>query len=186
MTKLYLDILYNAGVSTLKEIDPLLKPVLTKISNIIDGKVITKNDRYFIEKSNGSTISFDMEAEGIKKFGLIYRLIETGCIAKDSILLWDELDSNLNPKLIRDLVEIVLELSKCGIQIFITTHSYNVMRYFHILSEENEVLFTSLYKENGYTNYEQSQNYDNIENNAITDALIQLTKDGFEGIFNER
>jgi ABC-type ATPase involved in cell division len=66
-----------------------------------------------------------MEAEGYKKFGLIYRLIETGYLEKGSTILWDEPEANLNPKMIPEIVRILLALSRHGVQVFFATHDYN-------------------------------------------------------------
>lgn len=44
-------------------------------------------------------------------------------------------------------VEILLELEKAGIQIFVATHSYNLAKYFEIRREKKEqVLYHNLYK----------------------------------------
>ena len=40
-----------------------------------------------------------------------------------SILFWDEPEANLDPKLIKVLVRLLVELSKLGVQCFMSTHS---------------------------------------------------------------
>lgn len=68
-------------------------------------------------------------------------------ITVNSILLWDEPEANLNPKFIPDLVEILLELSRNGVQIFLTTHSYIFAKYFEVRRKScDDILFHSLYK----------------------------------------
>ena len=106
-----IDILNKAGVSTVKNLDSKMLSIANDIAKVIGGAVIYKNDRYYVKKVDGSLVGFDMEAEGFKKLGLLYRLIETGYFKNDSILLWDEPEANLNPKLIPVIVDILLKFS---------------------------------------------------------------------------
>lgn len=178
-----IDILNKTGVSTLRKLPDYMSKVLERISDIIGGKVLYKNDRYYIEKPTGILTPFTVEAEGFKKLGLIYRLIETGCLAKDGILIWDEPDANLNPKLIPLIVDIMLELKQAGIQIFLATHDYNLMKYFSVKSKnDGGVAFYSFYNtENGVV-CERDNDYDLLETNAIIDANTKLLEDEIEGV----
>jgi len=157
--------------------------VLDRISEVIGGKVIYKNDRYFIEKPNGSLISFAVESEGFKKLGLIYRLIETGYLTEGSTLLWDEPDANINPILIPEVVKILLEVSKNGVQIFLTTHDYNLMKYFSMVRKSyDQVAFHSLYNTDNGVACDREDDYDLLENNPIIDANTRLLEDDIEGV----
>ena len=49
-----------------------------------------------------------------------------------NILLWDEPEANLNPELFPLVAEILLELQKNDVQIFVATHSYNFAKYLEI------------------------------------------------------
>lgn len=48
-------------------------------------------------------ISFQNEAEGLKKLSVLWRLVATGLIEKGTILFWDEPEANINPKYIPEL-----------------------------------------------------------------------------------
>lgn len=68
-------------------------------------------------------------------------------LEKGSILLWDEPEANLNPELYPLVANILLELQRNGVQIFIATHSYNFAKYLEIRrSKEEQVMFHNLYK----------------------------------------
>ena len=56
-------------------------------------------------------------------------MIRNGLLERGTILLWDEPEANLNPQLYPLVVEILLELQKNGVQIFIATHNYNFAKY---------------------------------------------------------
>jgi len=59
-------------------------------------------------------LSSGMTAEGFRKIGVLQRLLSNGSLAPGTTgpLLWDEPESNLNPKLMRDLVQALLELAR--------------------------------------------------------------------------
>lgn len=58
--------------------------------------------------------------------GLLWKLIHNGLLEKETILLWGEPEANLNPEMFPLVVDILLELERAGVQIFIATHSYNL------------------------------------------------------------
>ena len=57
-------------------------------------------------------MDFSLEAEGLRKLGLLWKLIRNGLLEKGAILLWDEPEANLNPELYPLVAEILLELQK--------------------------------------------------------------------------
>jgi len=180
-----IDILNKAGVSTLKNLSSDMQKLLGEIAKIIGGKVVYQSDRYYIDKGRGVLVEFRAEAEGHKKLGLLYRLIETGNIKKGSVLLWDEPEANMNPKLMPIVAKTLLELSRSGVQIFIATHDYNLMKYFSIAKKaEDDVIFFSLYKQENEAHVlcEHEDDYDKLTNNAIIDAEISLLEDEIEGV----
>ena len=141
------DIIVNASLPETRKIPKSMNGVLKKISNAIDGEVILENDSFYIVKSDGRKVDFSLEAEGLRKLGLIWKLIRSGLLEKGTVLLWDEPEANLNPELYPLVVDILLELQKNGVQMFIATHSYNFAKYLEIKRENKEdVLFHSLYK----------------------------------------
>ena len=177
-----IDILNKAGVSTVKELTSEMQGILDRIVQIIGGKVVYSNDRFYIDKGKNVLIDFAVEAEGFKKLGLIYRLIETGYLKKGGVLIWDEPESNLSPKLIPVLVDIILALEQAGVQMFFATHDYNFMKYFSIKRKEaNEIAFFSLFQTENGVACERGDDYDLLEHNPIIDGNTKLLEDEIEG-----
>jgi ABC-type transporter Mla maintaining outer membrane lipid asymmetry ATPase subunit MlaF len=155
-----------------------MRSLLKKIEDIVGGKVLFENNRYYIVKSSGKKIDFAVESEGFKKLGLIYRLIETGTLANGSVLIWDEPESNINPQNIPVIVEILLELQKIGIQIFVATHDYFLAKYFNVKkTSENDVLFHAFFKSGDAVMHESDSDFTMLENNSIVKQSIELYKD---------
>lgn len=141
------DIIVNASLPETREIPDSCKVILNEISDVIDGTVIQEEDTFYVLKKDGRKIDFSLEAEGLRKLGLLWKLIRNGLLEKGSVLLWDEPEANLNPELYPLVTNILLELQKNGVQIFIATHSYNFAKYLEIRRTEKErVMFHNLYK----------------------------------------
>ena len=141
------DIIVNASLPETREISEACQAMLKKISEAIDGTVVQEDDVFYVIKKDGRKIEFSLEAEGLRKLGLLWKLIRNGLLEKGSVLLWDEPEASLNPELYPLVVSILLELQKNGVQIFIATHSYNFAKYLEIRrSESSQVMFHNLYR----------------------------------------
>ena len=81
----------------------------------------------------------------------------------------DEPEANLNPELYPLVANILLELQKNGVQIFVATHSYNFAKYLEIRrSEKEQVRFHNLYKnENQVVVPSSADRMDDLEQNHI-------------------
>ena len=181
--KTLLNVIRDADNWKVDEIPKLAKKIIPALEEIIGGQMVQQDGDFFIIKSNGNKVRFSLEAEGIKKFGLLWQLLMTEVVEENSILIWDEPEANLNPKLIPKIVDILLELSRNSVQIFLATHDYNLIKSFNQRKKASDnVAFTSLYKtENGVAS-ETEDDYSLLKNNAIVDANIKLLEEDIEGI----
>ncbi len=142
------DIIVNASLPETREISASMLGVLEKISDVIAGTVVQEEDVFYLLKKDGRKVEFSLEAEGLRKLGLLWKLIRNGLLESGSILLWDEPEANLNPELYPLVAEILLELERNGVQIFVATHSYNFAKYLEIRRiSKAQVRFHNLYKE---------------------------------------
>ena len=140
------DIIVNASLPETKRITPVMTEALKKLSEVIDGTVIQKNDIFYVLKSDGQEVDFSLEAEGYRKLGLLWKLIRNGLLEAGSILLWDEPEANLNPELYPLVAEILVLLARNGVQIFLATHSYNFAKYLEIRrASPEQARFHNLY-----------------------------------------
>lgn len=169
------DIIVNAELPPTRKISDLSLRLLNKISTVIDGEVVFENDTFYVKKSSGNMVEFSLEAEGFRKFALIWKLLRNGLLAPGSILFWDEPEANINPELIPALVDILLELQRNGVQIFLATHSYNLARYMDVARDaSNQVKYISLRKENSEIIPYTAERYMDIPYNPIEFAGDKL------------
>jgi AAA15 family ATPase/GTPase len=169
------DIVVNTQLPEARELSPVYIKVLEKINNIIQGKVIYEDDTFWVQKENGEKIEFAFESEGFRKFGALEKLVRNGLLDKGSVLFWDEPECNINPGLMPDLVNILLELQRTDVQIFIATHNEILASYFDVLREENnEVMFYSLYRDGEQIKADKCENFGFLEPNKLTAEQVKL------------
>ena len=114
-----------------KKVGELLSP----IESAMGGKVeVDANGRFFL-RVNGGRMESALVAEGLRKFAMLARLISTGVLLEQGYLFWDEPETNLNPKLIKVLAQVIVSLADQGIQVFLATHSVFLVREISILTD---------------------------------------------------
>ncbi len=176
----YMDLIHSAKVDISD--GELIKMSKHKtLENIMGGKVFfdKKKDKFYLRQGR-LAIEFNLISEGFRKFGILWQLINNGVLRKGSVLFWDEPESNINPIHIPLLVEILMELQRAGVQVFISTHDYTLSKYFDIKVDENVIKFHSLYKSEEGIKCESSERFKHLEVNTIRDTFIQLYKDEIE------
>jgi predicted ATPase len=172
--EIYVDILRKAFLPILKgPTDRARKQLLESLQDAMAGKVIAKNEEFFLRSKHGE-LEFTLLAEGFRKMGLLWILIQNGTLLNGSALFWDEPETNLNPKLMRSIVGILLELQRTGVQIFLTTHDYVILKEFDLQSQQGDIIkFHSLFRndDSGEIEVSTTSNYIDISPNAIDDTF---------------
>ncbi|WP_430640073.1 AAA family ATPase (plasmid) [Crocosphaera watsonii WH 8501] len=160
------------------------KWAMEEIESICGGKFIFSGGGRVTFKVKNIEYSANAIAEGFRKIGMLSRLLETGAIQPgiSGTLFWDEPEGNMNPKLMKLLVEILLELSRNGQQIIIATHDYVFLKWFDLLmdeQQEDEITYHSLYREqeNKQLKVHSTKKYLEIYPNPISDTYTDLTKE---------
>ena len=171
----YVDILTKAGLPVTREVTPVTTKILDNIKGVIGGEVVYENDIFYIQKKDGIKTPFTLEASGYRKLGLLWKLLRNGLFESGSILFWDEPENSLSPEQVPILVDILLELSRNGVQIFVATHSEILASYFAVNREKGDiVMFTSLYKEGDQIKANTSDRFDLLEPNKLTAEILHL------------
>lgn len=157
------------------------KWAIAEIEKICGGQFIFYGGGNVTFKAGNVEYSANAIAEGFRKVGILARLLETGAIQPgiSGTLLWDEPEVNLNPKLLRLLVEILLELSRNGQQIILATHDYVLLKWFDLLMDKgkgDEVIYHSLYRNTDSKEIvvESYDRYQDINQNSISDAFAEI------------
>ncbi|ANY70542.1 hypothetical protein BBD42_03685 [Paenibacillus sp. BIHB 4019] len=179
--KTLVDILFKSGISELRTLPPASQAILDNIKQIIGGTVLFEKDKYYILHNDHNKVSFQSEAEGYKKLSVLWRLIETGLIAKGTVLFWDEPEANITPKHMPLLVDMLYALQGAGIQIFIATHDYILAKYLELRScDDNSIYFHSLYKQDHTVASESGKKFKDLQHNTIAEAYNKLLDEVFD------
>ena len=177
--EVYLDIIDKAFIPVSRDgLDAERTKLLNILSKAMSGKVIDKQETFYLKNSSGE-LEFSLLAEGYRKLGLLYKLIQNGALIKGSMLFWDEPEANLNPQLSQTVVQILLELQRMGIQIFISTHDYVLLKEFELATtSKDNVIYHSLYKDNsGTICHTSTDNIADLYPNAIDETFSRILDD---------
>ena len=140
------DLLCKAFLPPLKNINEQSKKLLHNLQKIINGKIIIKNEEFYLKNKNNE-IEFSLLNKGFHKIGLLSVLVQNGILSKGSMLFWDEPENSLSYDSIKKLVNILFELQELGVQIFISTHNHLFLEELNIQkTKENNIVFHQLHK----------------------------------------
>lgn len=151
------------------------RALLSRLEQLLEGRVIVRGEEFFLKNSSGD-LEFTLLAEGFRKFALLWILIQNETLIDGSTLFWDEPEANINPALSRVLVELFLELQRQGVQLFIATHSYALLKQFDLLAgPDNQLRYFSLYRSGeGQVVASSTDRYDTLTPNAIENENLRI------------
>ena len=155
-----------------------IRTLLTPLEEAMEGSIeLDKSGRFYLKNSNGR-MEMPLVAEGLRKLGMLARLIATGALLDKGFLFWDEPEANLNPYLIKRVAKSILDLSANGVQVFIATHSLFLLRELEILQSVKECQlvkpqFFGLHKKDDEVTILQGSSVDDIGTIASLDEELE-------------
>ena len=175
--EIYSDILDRAFLPPLLGTpDGSRRQLLDRLRKALEGKVSSEGEEFFLASKQGK-LEFTLLAEGLRKLGLLWLLIQNGTLTEGSVLFWDEPETNLNPKLFAPVVEILLELQRQGVQIFMATHDYLILKQLDLQTTSiDQVAYHALYRDDkaGELVCNSTVSYLDIDPNAISEAFSDV------------
>ncbi|HAR32898.1 MAG TPA: ATP-binding protein [Desulfobacter sp.] len=158
--------------------EKVIRELLSPLEEAMEGSIeLDKSGRFYLKNSNGR-MEMPLVAEGLRKLGMLARLIATGVLMNKGYLFWDEPEANLNPRLITRVAKSILDLSNNGIQIFIATHSLFLLRELEILLSQKKhrsikPMFFGLHKKDDEVSVLQGPTMDDIGDIASLDEELE-------------
>lgn len=164
-------------LSNVKNAINILEDILVGNSFPKDNIISNENGHFYFNLPEGK-LDVHFIADGLKKIGMLLFLLKNGSLDENSILFWDEPETNLNPQLIVKIVGILKEFALSGMQIFITTHDYLLSNELSLLAEnpsspDLNIKFFALHKPDRKSGIivESGQTIAEIENNPILEEF---------------
>ncbi|MDQ6953599.1 MAG: AAA family ATPase [Mariprofundaceae bacterium] len=151
----------------------------TRLENMFAGRVeFDGNSDKWIYKRGNSKFSILTTAEGIKKIAILDTLLGNRFLTPESIIFIDEPESALHPTAITQLIDIIHILSQEGIQFFIASHSYYVIKKLLLIANKNN-LAIPVFTGNSDGVWEQACLLDGMPDNEIINESIRLFEEEF-------
>ena len=145
------------------------------LKNIIDGRVEfdDSTNKWYYKKGN-QKFSIGATSEGVKKIAILDRLLGNGYLTKSSVIFIDELESALHPTAISEFLDIIDMIAyDMGIQVFIASHSYFVIKklYLNALKRKQSIPCISLSKDKGIQYFDM---LNGMPENSIINESVRL------------
>ena len=103
-------------------------PLLERVEEILGGSIQVENGRFYLSQPGRGKFEIPLVAEGFRKLGTLAYLLANGTLNEQSILFWDEPETNLNPAYLVKLAELLVQVAKHDTQVILATHSLFLLR----------------------------------------------------------
>lgn len=160
----------------------LFKPLSVDTEKIMNGHFKYDSKRKTLMFHQGDNDFYPLNvASGIKIFGVLQVLLDGGFIDATKPLIWDEPENHLHPGWQVEFAKILVQLSKSGIPVLITTHSpyfLQAVRYYAAKEKTEKYVdyYTSVVLDNGKVDMK------NVTNNL--DEVFRVLADPLNKIMN--
>ena len=148
-----------------------------QIINMIGGRLEydeTKNTWLFRD-SNRRVYDVSSTSEGVKKISILDVLLGNHYLYNHAIILIDEIEANLHPAMITRFLQTIKLLADAGLQFFISSHSYFVIKRLYIMAHQYNMNIPVLSFDEGSCDISNLQN--EMPRNSIIDESIALYHD---------
>lgn len=160
------------------EVDKEFQEIRMRMAEMFSGELrqVESTERFVFRKESAE-FALPLTAEGVKHIGILSTLIQNGQLNRNSVLIMDEPEDNLHPGAIRSLVKIITRLGEMGVQVFLSTHNYFVLKQLHIeaRSSQMDVMCCSLNRNEKGTidaSFENLREY--MPHNAIVEESMRM------------
>jgi len=158
-----------------------------KISEIVNGemKFIPKEKEFIYIKKDGKRYKSINTASGIKSFGILQMLFNSGFIDERSIIVIDEPEVHLHPEWQLKYAELIVLLVKNNINILVTTHSPYMIEALELFSQKEEISSNFYIAEKNYDDTIIKNVNNNLEEiyKALSEPFSTLEKISIEETF---
>lgn len=111
-------------------------------------------------------------AEGVKKLAILETLLGNRHLGPNSVVFLDEPESALHPSALTSLLEMIASLAERGLQFFLASHSYFVVKKLGIIAQELGIPVPVLSAVGN--SWQCADLRDGLPDNSITQESIRL------------
>jgi len=149
--------------------------VRKSLEAIVGGKVEydEKAERWQFKKGN-QKFPIGVTAEGVKKIAILDTLLGNRYLDTNSIVFIDEPESALHPAAISQLLDVVATLAEQGMQFFLYSHSYFVVKKLFLIAQQKDMSIPIISAND--TGWQSADLKHQIPDNPIINESIALYK----------
>jgi len=147
------------------------------VSSMVGGRLEYNEDKkeWQFQDNDRRIYEISTTSEGVKKLSILDLLLGNRYLDNHSIIIIDEIEANLHPSMIAQFLEAIFKLAESGVQFFISSHSYFVIKRLYILAHRNALTIPVLSFDKGQCTVSDLKV--EMPQNPIIDESIALYKD---------
>ncbi|NEP62290.1 MAG: ATP-binding protein [Symploca sp. SIO2G7] len=148
-----------------------------QLKEVLDGRVEydETSGRWQFKKGN-QKFPIGVTAEGIKKIAILDTLLGNRYLDPQSIVFIDEPESALHPIAVSKFLDIIAMLAESGIQFFMASHSYFVVKKLYLIAQKQKDLSIAIISTDGH-HWSTANLRDGLPENPIINESIRLYKE---------
>lgn len=136
------------------------------ISKVIKGRIYLDTSfgrQLMYIDENGREMLLKESATGIKSFGILQRLLQTGELDRNTLLIIDEPEAHLHPQWVIEYARILIQIRKrLDVRMLIASHSTDMVSALRYIAEKQQILDdVSFYKTEASDDNDGTYNYKN-------------------------
>lgn len=110
------------------------------LARLLNGKIERDDEGRFYLATEAGRLPMPMVAEGLRRIATLVQLERNGWLTSGTTLFWDEPEVNLNPILMGEVVSAILALTRRGVQVFLATHSYVILKEIDLQTRKEDTV----------------------------------------------
>ena len=111
------------------------------VSSMVGGRLEYNEDKkeWQFRDNDRKVYEVATTSEGVKKLSILDILLGNRYLDNQSVIIIDELEANLHPSMISQFLDAIFMLADSGIQFFISSHSYFVIKRLYIQAHRKDI-----------------------------------------------
>lgn len=143
------------------------------LKNLIGGRLeYDENHARWVFRKGNQKFLIGVTSEGVKKIAILDTLLGNRYLDTESIIFIDEPEAALHPSAVSEFLEIISILASRGIQFFLASHSYFVLKKLALIAQMDEIPIRIIAEENG--DWQSANLIDGLPENKIINESIKL------------
>ena len=155
--------------------------ILEWIGGVVGGKIVISNAGQLRFSDGNNLYPLQTTATGIANIGMIGLLIERKLINEQTVLFIDEPECNLHTAWQVVMAELLMKLSRAGVQVVIATHSTEILKYVANCSEHDPEIANHV----AVNHFPFHQNEDQDFVLKLNNILMELTEPYYNLFWND-